>query len=341
LNERLHNNYDFLRLFAAICVTFTHSFNQPGTRYIEPLYCCTAGRITFSELGLIIFFSISGYLIAKSAISSTSLKNYLWKRLLRIQPLLIVVCILTVFFVGPFFTTLSLQHYFLNSDTWVYFRNIFPLTGIQFNLPDVFSDYLGERGVNGSLWTLVIEERLYVVLGAVFFLPKNNRGLILLLIAVLDIAYIVNSVFYQNSMHWFIHFINFYAIIFLNAASLVFLKLNISKNYIQYLVFSFLIVSFTVLWPSFLLLQLFALPLFVISAAQIKCFTKRAGKYGDFTYGIYLFSFPIQQMLRSVSFFKENPYKLFFMTLIIVIPMAILSWYLLEKKVKNLKNVVK
>jgi peptidoglycan/LPS O-acetylase OafA/YrhL len=341
LNERLHNNYDFLRLFAAICVSFTHSFNQPGTRYIEPLYYCTAGRITFSELGLLIFFSISGYLIAKSAISSTSLKNYFWKRLLRIQPLLIVVCVLTVFFVGPFFTTLTLQGYFSNFSTWSYFRNIFPLTGIQFTLPGVFSDYQGERGVNGSLWTLIVEERLYLLLGVIVFLPKFGKSLLYLVVGLFNIGYLVNIIFHQNLLPYVSTIAGFYTILFLNASVIFLLGFNFSKKITVYTIISLLLFLLSLVYPFFVFLQLYSVPVLVISIAQIKCFTNKAGKYGDFTYGIYLFSFPIQQMLRSISFFKENPYKLFFITLIIVIPMAILSWYLLERKVQNVKNVVK
>ncbi|MEQ1553344.1 MAG: acyltransferase family protein, partial [Ferruginibacter sp.] len=105
--ERQQNNYDFLRVFAALCITFTHSFNLLKLNEKEYLLKFTNGKIDFAFVGLCIFFSISGYLIAKSAIVSPSFKNYLWKRFLRIQPMLILVCILSVFILGPFFTELS------------------------------------------------------------------------------------------------------------------------------------------------------------------------------------------------------------------------------------------
>lgn len=98
LKERLNNNYDFLRVFAALCITLTHSYNLLQQSELEPLMKFSGQRVDFSFIGLSIFFSVSGYLVAKSAITSPSFKNYVWKRFLRIQPLLIVVCILSVLF---------------------------------------------------------------------------------------------------------------------------------------------------------------------------------------------------------------------------------------------------
>jgi peptidoglycan/LPS O-acetylase OafA/YrhL len=340
LNKRDWNNYDFLRLFAAICIAYSHSFNNIPN-YIEPLFYLSMGGIKVGDVGLLIFFSISGYLIAKSAFTSSSVKNYFWKRILRIQPLLIIVCILTVFLLGPFFTTLTIEQYFSNINSWTYFRNIFPFTGIQFTLPNVFSNYAGETGVNGSLWTLVVEERLYLLLGIILFIPKFNKFLLHILAGICNIFYLINIVFQQNAVPYLNTSAGFYSVLFLNASVLFLLELDFNKNLIKYIVISFLFCLVSVIYPAFVFLQLFAFPVFIISIAQIKCILNKAGKYGDFTYGIYVFSFPIQQMLNSVKLVKENPYKLFFLTIIIVVPLSVLSWHLVEKKFLRLKNYVK
>src|SRR6218665_3340434 len=130
--ERYTNNFDLLRMFAAVCITFTHSFNLVGLYLEEPLMHFSNARYDFSFIGLSIFFTISGYLIAKSACNSVSVYNYWWKRFLRIQPLLIVVCFISIFFIGPYFSALGLKNYFTNTGTWTYWRNVFPATGIQF-----------------------------------------------------------------------------------------------------------------------------------------------------------------------------------------------------------------
>jgi peptidoglycan/LPS O-acetylase OafA/YrhL len=340
LNKRDWNNYDFLRLFAAICITYSHSFNNI-TNYIEPLFYLSAGGIKIGDIGLLIFFSISGYLIAKSAVTSSSVKNYFWKRILRIQPLLIIVCILTVFLLGPFFTTLTIEQYFSNINSWTYFRNIFPLTGMQFTLPNVFSNYAGETGVNGSLWTLVVEERLYLLLGIIFLKPKFNKFSLYLVAGICNFFYLMNIIFQPDAVPYLNTISGFYTILFLNASVLFLLELDFNKNLIKYLSISFLFCLISVIYPAFVFLQLFAFPVFIVSIAQIKGILNKAGRYGDFTYGIYVFSFPIQQMLNSVKLVKENPYKLFLLTIIIVLPLSALSWHLVEKNFLRLKNYVK
>ncbi len=138
LKERYNNNFDFLRVLAAVCITLTHSFNLLYKNREEPLMKFSGQKIDFAFIGLSIFFAVSGYLVAKSAVTSPSFKNYLWKRFLRIQPLLIIVCILTIFILGPLFTSLSAAAYFSNAGTYTYFRNIMPVFGIQFFLPGIF-----------------------------------------------------------------------------------------------------------------------------------------------------------------------------------------------------------
>ena len=340
LNERLHNNYDFLRLFAAVSITYAHSFNHtPG--YIEPLASLVNNKINVADIGLAIFFSISGYLIAKSALSSASLKNYFWKRLLRIQPLLIVVCFLSVIFIGLFFTSLSFKEYIFNSHTWTYFRNIFPATGIQFNLPGVFGNYAGENGINGSLWTLVVEERLYLLLGVVLFLPKYNKVILCLVTAVLNCCYLVDIIFHQNVIPFINTAAGFYALLFLNASVLFLLNINLARQPIKYLLAGVLFFLLSITIQPLFFLQLYALPVLILSAARVKCFTNNAGKYGDFTYGIYLFSFPVQQMLNAVESIRGNPYKIFFTTMLLVVPFSILCWNLVEKRMLKLKHMYK
>jgi peptidoglycan/LPS O-acetylase OafA/YrhL len=87
-------------------------------------------------------------------------------------------------------------------------------------------------------------------------------------------------------------------------------------------------------------IYLFAIPLLINSIAQVKGITNKAGKFGDFTYGIYVFAFPIQQMLIA-SKIALSPYSLFLYSIILVVPLAILSWHLLEKRFLKLKGLIK
>jgi peptidoglycan/LPS O-acetylase OafA/YrhL len=339
-HERFQNNYDFLRLFAAFSIIFYHSFSLLHQAGSEPLMQLTKGRLNFSLIGLSIFFCISGFLIAKSAARSPGVVNYLWKRFLRIQPLLIVTCILTVF-ICVFFSNLSAKDYFSNRHTWSYFRNIMPVFGLQFTLPGVFVHNIAEHGVNGSLWTLILEERLYILMSIIFLLRKKYKSYIVLFIAVLNFFYLANRFFFDGEMvRYFTSLPFFYALLFLNSAALYFLKINFSNSLFFFVSFSLVAFITGVLFPSLNFLYFFSIPVLVNSVAQIKGITNHAGKYGDFTYGIYVFSFPVQQMFIAAGVVKENPFALFLYTIVIVFPMAVLSWNLVEKKCLKLKKLV-
>ncbi len=341
LKERFQNNYDFLRIFAACCIIFLHSFALLGKYNSEPLIQLSNGRINFSFIGLSIFFCISGYLIAKSAVKSPTILNYLWKRLLRIQPLLIVTCFLSVFLLGPFFTSLPLKEYFSDFQTYSYFRNILPVFGIQFTLPGVFvHSLLADKGVNGSLWTLIVEERMYLLMTIVFLYRKDKSTYLIALIVLLNIIYIINRYFFYGEMlPYFSGTAFFYSLLFLNSAALYIMNVRFKKNLYLSVVTSLVGFSIAVVFPKVDFLYFISIPILVNSIAQIRGATNYAGKYGDFTYGTYVFSFPVQQVLITKGI--ANPYQLFIFTLLIVLPMAVLSWNLIEKRFLKLKHKVK
>lgn len=342
VNQRYSNNFDLLRMLAAVCITLTHSYNLLALNNDEPLMQLSGNRYDFSFIGLCIFFSISGYLIAKSACTSPSLLNYWWKRLLRIQPLLVLVCLLSIFVLGPLFTSLSAADYFSDTSTWTYLRNVFPATGIQFYLPGVFEKNIAEAGVNGSLWTLVIEERLYLMVSVLFFLKPSKKWHFIVPLAGLNTLYFLSNYFAIDSIAYFKGVHIFYALVFLNASAFYLLDIDFKKigSSLQMLL-PVIAMAACVAVYSLHHFCVFAAPFLVISIAHIKGFTNRAGAWGDFTYGIYIFSFPVQQVLISISGNQITPVALFGKTMAIVLPLAIISWHFFEKRFLALKNRVK
>ncbi len=337
-----NNNYDILRVVAALCIMFTHSFDLLGLDKLEPLMIFSSQKNNFAHIGLSIFFAVSGYLIAKSAITSSSFKNYLWKRFLRIQPLLIIVSLLSIFIIGPLFTQSTIGAYFSNIHSYTYIRNIMPLFGIQFTLPNVFNTNIGDAGVNGSMWTLIVEERLYLIIGLLFLQKAYLKKILIVGILFLNIFYFIQTVFFNGS---FAHYLKggnvYYAIIFLNASLFYFLQIQFTtikyKLLITTLLFAFLyFTSFYIFKNS---VQLIFIPFLVILLAEIKSSINNASKYGDITYGLYIFSFPVQQMLIANKI-CPSPYLLFLVTILIVTPLAFLSWHLIEKKLLSLKQIV-
>jgi peptidoglycan/LPS O-acetylase OafA/YrhL len=134
------NNFNLLRIFAAILVAITHSYAITGHAMNEPFYQLTNGYLYFSSLGLYIFFFTSGYLVSQSATNSKTALIYLQKRALRIYPALIIVVLISIFIAGPLLTTFTFKQYFANGDTWKY---LWTATGlkIRFRLPGVFEDH--------------------------------------------------------------------------------------------------------------------------------------------------------------------------------------------------------
>lgn len=340
MKERFQNNYDFLRVFAALCIIYAHSFGLLGLGNEEGVRTLTRGRFGAAFIGLILFFSISGFLIAKSALQSTSFLNYLWKRFLRIQPLLIVVCLLSIFILGLFYSSLPPSEYFSTPQTWSYLRNVFPVFGVQFSLPGVFEQNPFDQGVNGSLWTLIVEERLYLVICLLFLFRTKPVRYFLLLILTLNLLYLINHLFFHGNLIPYLHQSStFYAFIFLNSSAFYLSQIDIKKHHRWLSIAGLLLFLAATLFPSLDFLYLYACPVLVNSLAHFKGALNKTGTYGDFTYGLYIFAFPVQNALIA-SETTTNPHFLFLMTLCIVFPCAVLSWHLVEKRSIQLRNRV-
>src|SRR4051794_5607980 len=81
------NNIDFLRFYLAAVVIFSHSYPMLwGSNNREPVSLATRGQRTGGELAVDGFFILSGFLIARSWMSSRGLGDYLRRRALRIYP---------------------------------------------------------------------------------------------------------------------------------------------------------------------------------------------------------------------------------------------------------------
>lgn len=340
--ERFKNNYDLLRVLSSLFVMFFHSFGLLHKVGTEPLFSISNGKLNTGFIGLTIFFSISGYLIAKSALRSPGVVNYLWKRFLRIQPLLFIVCLLSVFLVGPFFTELTLHNYFFNINTWTYFRNIMPAFGLQFTLPGVFQHNIEESGINGSLWTLIVEERLYIFTSVLFLIRNKRRPAapFVIFTILLNLIYIIDTLFSHSHLFPYMHEeAFFYALIFLNAALCFLFKINFNAIKVPATIIGILLFALALNFKNLTFLYTWSIPVIVNSIAQFKGITNRVGKWGDFTYGTYVFAFPVQQMLIA-EMGMLNPYILFLWTFLLVVPLAVASWHLVEKRFLKLKSSI-
>ena len=337
INEvRQHNNFDFLRFISALFVIVSHSYILTNRDNEELLMLISRNTYHFSSLGLICFFVISGYLVSQSLFRSASVLNYGWKRFLRIVPALCGVILFSAFVIGPLFTENSIGDYFLSPKTYTYLRNIVFILPLQWELPGVFAGNL-EKSVNGSLWTLTLEGRLYILLALLyiflFFRKKIILPVIFLLLVILTPWF---SVFFGQ-----VYPITFYLILYFFAGVIA----TLYKEKIRYTKWLLLAALSIIVLRCFTEmvnpLTFIAFPYLILYLARVPSRLNHFARYGDFSYGMFLYSFPIQQCIVRLTNGTLPMGIMIFLSILLTLPFAILSWKWIESKALKLKHMVK
>jgi peptidoglycan/LPS O-acetylase OafA/YrhL len=338
--ERLQNranNFDLLRFLAAGLVIFSHSFALSGNR--EPML----GTATLGTVGVAIFFIMSGFLIAQSWHQHPRVAAFLGKRLLRIMPGFIGVILFTVFVVGLAFTTIPTKAYLLSQDTSSYVNGVFLYT-IQATLPGVFNANPLPNAVNGALWTLPYEFTAYllVALLGVVSMFRSRRRILGLFLLMLPLNYVVKHwlvgahlPFYNLDVEALVRLSTY----FIGGVTLFTLreKIRLSKTLVLPALALFIMSCFWVkgwLYVSFLVLPYLILYLAFTKQDRLT----RFGKHGDFSYGLYIYAFPVQQMIVASFHGVISPALLFGLSLPVTLVLAICSWHLIEAPCLRLKR---
>lgn len=157
------HGFDFLRVFFAVSIVAWHCVYLAGSRA-----AMLDSAFWFAGYALVpMFFMLSGFLVAGSAMR-LDLRNFIINRVLRIVPALAVDVGLSALILGPIFTTLTLRAYFGDWDFWEYFLNIFGR--VQYDLPGVFQANVASNRVNGALWTVPYEIGCYILMSGLMLL---------------------------------------------------------------------------------------------------------------------------------------------------------------------------
>ena len=336
------NNINTLRFFGAFLVLFGHTFALcygPGggeDPISELIKSFTGYRAKLPGIGVAIFFVLSGYLVTKSYLRSDNLMTYLEARILRIYPALWMALLLTVLVMGPLVTSLELTEYFSHQGTWKYlFHNAKLYPNISHRLPGVFLDNPRAGGVNGSLWTLPVEVRMYLIVAVLGLLGLLTRRWIFNLVACAIVAFYLiapDKFFFLHSLRHErlgVYFL-FGALAFVNRDILtlhwlgvLFLGAIAAINFKG----AFYDVTFAVC--------LGYVTLYIAFHEHIK-FPDFAA-HGDFSYGLYLYAFPITQ-LWILFIGPGKPWLVFCATFATTMLLAVSSWHLVEKPTLRLKG---
>lgn len=326
------NNLNAVRLAAAAMVLYGHSFVFLGLP--EPRFLSWA---PLGPIGVYIFFSISGYLVGESWDRDPHLLRFFQRRLLRILPGLAVCILLTVLVLGPLVTTLSLKGYFTHRYTWGYLQNI--ALHIVYYLPGVFENLRVPNAVNGSLWSLPVEFLMYCVVAIVGVL-HGNRWVIAAIFVVSaavsllwaqvtkDMLVIYNfdlrQVFICGTYFWAgacIYKFDLKKRLTLSAGMLAMLAMLCLEPWTRQLAIA-----------SYVLLPIVVL---AFGFAYSPWLGRLTG-YGDYSYGIYIYAFPVQQTI--VYLFPNIGIGLYLLICAVAsFILAVLSWHLIERRALGYK----
>lgn len=331
------NNFNVLRLAAALAVLFGHSFvlaaGHQDFASVDPvsrvLMQVTGFGEAIHELAVNLFFVVSGFLVTRSLQQRASLADFVEARVLRLFPAAIVSTVLTI--VGlSFLSTLPAAAYFTDPETWEYLLRNTLVWSVDYDLPGVFADNPYPVAVNGSLWTLPVELRCYLLvllLGVAGLARRQSLANVALCIPV--ILYLVpewSHLLTRDPAKW--------------------------RLFLFFIVGSFFCInrrSIPVGWfPAAALLGLYAatanLPrlhgiAFVVLVAYLTLALALVrhvrwldpGRFGDISYGVYLYAFPVQQALIHALPDIRNGWSLAALAAAATLPLAVLSWIAVER----------
>lgn len=347
-----HNSFGFLRFFLAALVLLVHSFPLGGfNRGRDPTTSWLNGQETLGGIAVGGFFVISGFLISRSLSSSSSLPKYLWRRCLRIFPGFWVCLLVTAFVFGPAVSLLDQGTVFgyltAEPSPWDYVRQNFWLKVRQYDIGGVLADTPYGRSeasvFNGSLWTLIYEFKLYVglgILGALGFV-RRDRKLLQLLLAGIWLVQLAEVL----SPGWPAQIINVFADLQLVRLTLMFLLGAMLFLYRDLVVMSrrgatlaaaALMVSVPLgIYPVVGTVALAYLWLWLAVRLPLRSFAR----HGDFSYGLYIYAFPVQQLCAVLGVNRLGLLPYFFLCLAVTLVLAMVSWFLVESPCLRLKSI--
>jgi peptidoglycan/LPS O-acetylase OafA/YrhL len=324
------NNFDALRFWAALAVLWSHAFPLTrGSDEHEPLFALSAGQTTFGEIAVTFFFVISGYLITRSYERSSDAWSFVKARVLRIMPALLMVLFAEAFLLGPLVSAWKARDYL---HSWDSYRFVFSQASfLQFydELPGVFT-HNPMRWVNGSLWTLRYEVECYVLvlLLGVAGLLKRHVTLLLycsgLVFVVLEESQSVSGAVSFAAQN---HHVGL-ATKFLAGALAYQWKVPL-RAWGAWLAFAVSAACLT--WGGFHIAEDTVLPYLVMYLALGTALRLPSLiRFGDLSYGIYIYAWPVSQVIVSYS---ANPqwWQVGVLATPLVLSLAALSWHGVEK----------
>ena len=339
-----HNGLTFIRLLLSLLVLLAHSYDLGGFGGDRFLSVLTRGQASTGEIAVHSFMLLSGLLVTAS-IERQPLKVYFINRILRIFPGFLCSLLIISLLFGPIMAVLSgidLVTYFstYQNGPWTYLAKNCLLAIHQTGILNLLSTNPVPYFFAGSHWTIWPEFQGYVVIAicGVLGLLKDFRFLLI----PFTTLYILSLVAFYNP-HSLASLGDLRKIglgLYLLSGVILYClrdRITIDRNGTILSIFTFCL---CIVLPIFNWIVPFLLGYLLLVFARIlpeSC--KKFERIGDFSYGIYLYHFSIEQIasLIGIQHFGFAWYVIF--SLLLTIPFGILSWFFVEKPASSSRKL--
>jgi peptidoglycan/LPS O-acetylase OafA/YrhL len=339
------NNFNLIRFLAAALVLYSHAYPLSGTLG-EPLE--KLAGFSLGHFAVDVFFAVSGFLVTGSLLGKRRLGPFLRARVLRIFPALLASSVLTAFVVGALHTRLPLLAYLRDVDTWRFAlqnTTCWPWP-IVYGLPGVFEHLPVAAVVNGSLWSLPFELNMYAGLAITGLLAYTGprllgdrllRALVIAGAILAVLAYTANETFEFANGFTTRQGIRLSAL-FATGAAFYVLRERVPLARAWFAAALAGLAAALVWGHAAAVLYTVSLQYVVLWLACVpKGLVRKYNALGDYSYGFYLWAFPMQQTVMTL---RPGSSRLA-LTVLAGLPtlaLAVLSWHLLESPMLALKD---
>ncbi len=307
----------------------------------EPLGRLTGHRTEMGSIAVDGFFAASGFLLAASWGRGKGLANFATRRFLRIYPGFLVCVLACVLLVGPA-AGVMWSRYFADPVTYRLFRYLY-FGPFMDALPGAFARNPLPELVNTSLWTIKFECYCYAILMVLGVIRLLRPAVI----AGLAIVCMAGLTFVSLSRREFGHGLNSYymprLVTFFFAGSALYLNRARVPFHAGLFAGAVAVTAATVtnpIWPTLILPTAGLYCMFYVACLRWPR-TNRIGRRNDLSYGVYLYAFPIQQLLVYRGLGSGRPWLLTALTLPPVFVAAFISWVSVERPALQFKPTLR
>ncbi len=316
--KRGYGNFDLLRVLAGLALIYGNGLiltgGPPSALWAAP----------GSRFGIDMMFAISGFLVAGSWLARPGAVGFAARRMLRIWPGLAVCVLVTVAVIGPLGTHMPEAAYARHGMTHDYLKNMVFIERLW--LPDTFRGQPWVGTVNPMLWTLGPGLLASLALPALGLLPERLRvSTLVTAAAICGLAafawparaqVLIELPFFLMGAAWRVHSGRRDGVFRADLAMLLF-----AGNWV--------VATWLDRWN--IVLEWVSLPY------MLACFGRmtapgigKFGRWGNPAYGLFLYAFPVQQLI--VARWPDCPHPILLCAAISLVA-GYASWHLVERPV--------